>query len=276
MLSYRHAFHAGNPADVLKHLILVQLLEHLILKQKACWYIDTHAGAGTYALASGFAARQGEFRAGIGRLWDRCDLPQAVAHYRQLVSELNPGGALVRYPGSPWFAHRLLRPQDRLWLHELHPADYRVLEKNFDKAGTIVAQTDGLQGLRSHLPPEPRRALVLIDPSYEVKADYETVVTTLEDALKRFPTGTYALWHPLLETAVASRFPLRLRRLNTTTWLHAKLWTRQPGPGLWGSGMFIINPPYTLPSMLETALPFLAETLAEDGQGGFELDWHIG
>ncbi|MEZ5551292.1 MAG: 23S rRNA (adenine(2030)-N(6))-methyltransferase RlmJ [Pseudomonadales bacterium] len=275
MLSYRHAFHAGSPADVLKHLILVQLLEYLTRKEKACWYIDTHAGAGVYALASGFAARKGEYRGGIGRLWERSDLPEVIEHYRQLVSELNPDGKLIRYPGSPWFAQRLLRVQDQLWLHEMHPADCAVLEKSLGKDGAVIAQTDGLQSLRGHLPPQPRRALVLIDPSYEVKADYLTVITTLEDALQRFPTGTYAIWYPLLETAAAGRLPQRLRRLNMNTWLHAELWTRQPGPGMWGSGMFIINPPYTLPPVLETALPCLAAMLGEDGHGGFELDWHL-
>ncbi|GHU34693.1 ribosomal RNA large subunit methyltransferase J [Betaproteobacteria bacterium] len=277
MLSYRHAFHAGNHADVLKHLVLVQLIRYLGQKEKPFWVIDTHAGAGAYDLDAGYAKKLAEYEGGIGRLWERKDLPAPVADYVDLVRRLNPDGRLRKYPGSPLLAWWTLREQDRLRLFELHGSDVRLLRRNFQDAGkrVVVEGSDGFAGLRALLPPPPRRAVVLIDPPYEEKQDYERVIQTLKDALTRFPGGSYAVWYPQLTRLEARELPQRLKRLPVKDWLHAALHVREPasdGFGMYGSGLFVINPPWTLHDTLAGALPFLAETLCEDAGAGFTLE----
>jgi 23S rRNA (adenine2030-N6)-methyltransferase len=275
LLSYRHAFHAGNHADVLKHVVLVALLDYLTAKPKPLWYIDTHAGAGVYALDRGFAAERGEYPQGIGRLWDRTGLPPAVQRYVDLVRELNAGSELHRYPGSPWFARRLLRAADRLWLHELHGADHAALVRAVGGRSVRVDRVDGLDALRRLLPPQPKRALVLIDPSYEVKSEYRRVITALEDAVRRFPSGCYALWYPIIDLPPAVALPGRLTALGVADWLHVRLRVRRSGPGLAGSGVFVVNPPFTLPDTLGASLPELVAGLGQDDDAGFELDWRL-
>jgi 23S rRNA (adenine2030-N6)-methyltransferase len=277
MLSYRHAFHAGNHADVLKHLVLVQLTTYLTQKDKPFWYIDTHSGAGAYALDSGYAVKLCEYKDGIGRLWTRNDLPEALATYVDLVRKLNPDRRLQAYPGSPYFALWTLREQDRLRLFELHSKDARLLQETFKDAGrqVIIEPTDGFAGLKSLLPPAPRRALVLIDPSYEDKQDYERVFHELRDALTRFPGGTYALWYPQLTRLDAHELPQRLKRLPAKSWLHVALRVNEPakdGFGMHGSGMFILNPPWTLHKTLEEVMPYLTEVLALDKGAGYTLE----
>ncbi|MCL4182295.1 MAG: 23S rRNA (adenine(2030)-N(6))-methyltransferase RlmJ [Burkholderiaceae bacterium] len=273
MFSYRHAFHAGNHADVLKHVVLVQLLRHLALKDAPFWVIDTHAGAGLYSLESEWAARRGEFVDGIGRLWPRTDAPAAAADYLAAVHALNPDGVLRHYPGSPFVALGHLREQDRLRLFEMHPNEHRVLAANIAEAGrdaarrTRVQAGDGFAGLKALLPPPPRRALVLIDPSYEDKRDYARVVATLRDALDRFATGCYAIWYPQVQRRESPELARRLERMPGLRWLHATLTVRAPsadGLGLHGSGMFVVNPPWTLEAALREALPWLARVLAQD------------
>jgi 23S rRNA (adenine2030-N6)-methyltransferase len=295
MLSYRHAFHAGNHADVLKHTLLIQLLHYLGQKEAPYMYIDTHAGAGAYALDTGYAAKSAEYESGIARLWERKDLPQPLADYVDLVRSMNPDGKLRFYPGSPYCAERIARPQDRIRLFELHPSDSRLLEDNFRKLEqqgrapadgqarqpaargkrVMIAKGDGFVGLKSLLPPPSRRALVLIDPPYEVKDDYRRVKETLADALKRFPTGTYAVWYPVLQRMEARQLPDRLKRLPGQDWLNVTLMISRPVPdgfGLYGSGMFILNPPWTLEAMLRQLMPRLAELLAREEGAGFTLE----
>lgn len=279
MLSYRHAFHAGNHADVLKHLVLVQLARYLGQKDKPFWVIDTHAGAGAYELDAGYAAKLAEYRGGIGRLWERRDLPQPLADYVDLVRRFNPDGRLLKYPGSPFIALWSVREQDRLRLFELHSKDARLLQENFREAGkrVIVEGSDGFAGLKALLPPPPRRALVLIDPSYEEKQDYERVIQSLKDALTRFPGGTYAVWYPQLTRLEACELPQRLKRLPAKGWLNVALRVREPakdGFGMHGSGMFILNPPWTLHDTLAGAMLFLADALREDAGAGFTLEQH--
>lgn len=276
MLSYRHAFHAGNHADVLKHFVLVCLIRHLAKKDKPFWVIDTHAGAGAYGLDAGYATRNAEFETGIARLWQRADLPEALADYVDLVRAMNPAGGLSFYPGSPYLAARLLRPQDRLRLFEMHPTDVDLLGKTFqgDKR-IIVTRGDGFAGLKALLPPPPRRALALIDPSYEDKADYSNVVGALKDSLKRFPTGTYAIWYPQLARPEARRLPERLRAIPGAAWLDVSLAIRKPvpgEPGMNGSGMFVVNPPWTLADTLNACLPTLADCLGAPGRAEARLD----
>ncbi len=278
MLSYRHSFHAGNHADVLKHLVLVQLIDYLKQKDKPFWVVDTHAGAGLYPLDAGHATKLAEHEGGISRLWSRDDLPPAVAAYVDLVRPLNPQGELKAYPGSPWIAWKLLRPEDRLRLFELHSTDIRTVADNFREAGRQVAVThgDGFAGLKSLLPPPPRRALVLIDPSYETAADYRNVHKSLEEALTRFATGTYAVWYPILAKPEAKALPEKLKALGAKSWLNVTLTVRRQPPGVFGmpgSGMFVLNPPWTLEKTLRETLPWLVDALREDDGAGFTLEF---
>jgi 23S rRNA (adenine2030-N6)-methyltransferase len=282
MLSYRHAFHAGNPADVLKHLVWIQVLDYLSRKGKPFMVVDTHAGAGMYLLDSTMAKKTGEWQTGIGRLWplpiER--LPEAVARYRAVIADANNGTALTQYPGSPWICGHCTRHADPLRFFELHPSDAPLLAQTlrFAQKRTQITQADGLTGLKALMPPAARRAAVLIDPAYEDKTDYGKVINTLRDALQRFATGTYVLWYPLLARREAVELPERLLKLGAGNWLHVTLSTQPPasdGLGMTGSGLFVINPPWTLPAMLEDTLPWLAEQLGEDGHGSYTLDWQI-
>lgn len=291
MLSYRHAFHAGNHADVLKHVVLIQLMRYLGQKDTPYVYIDTHAGAGVYALDTGYAAKNAEYETGIGRLWDRTDLPQPVAEYVQLVKAMNPSGKMRYYPGSPYCADRIMREQDRIRLFELHPSDSKILEDNFRKAEAhaaaqgqragargkrvMISKGDGFTGLKALLPPPSRRGLVLIDPPYENKDDYRHVKDTLIDALTRFATGTYAVWYPLLQRMESRQLPDKLKRLPGNGWLNVTLSISAPSPdgfGLHSSGMFVINPPWTLEPMLRELMPSLVKVLGCDSGAAFTLE----
>jgi 23S rRNA (adenine2030-N6)-methyltransferase len=277
MLSYRHAFHAGNHADVLKHLVLVQLGRYLAQKDKPFWIVDTHAGAGLYALDTGYATQLKEYEGGIGRLWARRDLPAALADYVGLVRACNPDGSLRFYPGSPWLALQTLRPQDRLRLYELHSSDSKILQDNFADQGrrVSIACANGFDALKALLPPPPRRALVLIDPPYETRDDYTHVIAALNEGLTRFATGTYAVWYPQLARPEARQLPDRLKRLPVRNWLHVTLGVHTPsadGYGMHGSGMFVINPPWTLNATLAGIMPYLVEVLGQDAGAGFTLD----
>ena len=230
MLSYRHAFHAGSHTDVLKHAVLIALLDHLNLKDKPWWYIDTHAGAGIYDLHSDYARKTAESDTGIGRLWDRTDLPPMIESYVELVRGLNPNGRLRLYPGSPFCAYRRARADDRLRLFELHSSDHRLLSSTFSEAGRQVRiePSDGHAGLKAVLPPQTRRALVLIDPSYEVKRDYPRTVEALTDGLARFSSGTYMVWYPLLQKPDARQLPERLKATRPPAWLNVTLSVQSP------------------------------------------------
>ncbi|MDD2725132.1 MAG: 23S rRNA (adenine(2030)-N(6))-methyltransferase RlmJ [Methylovulum sp.] len=274
MLSYRHAFHAGNFADVLKHTVLVQILRYLGQKDKAFCYVDTHAGPGDYVLTSEYALKNREFDNGIGRLWQRDDTPACVADYVQLAKQANAGGQLGHYPGSPRFAKILLRPQDRLFLYELHPTEQKILQKSLggDKRATIIAD-DGLKHASGLLPPHERRGLVLIDPSYELKNDYESVVETLIKMHKRFATGTYALWYPVVSRRRTQALEHALHRSGIANMHLFELGVQEDSqaPGMTACGMLVINPPWTLPAEMQTTLPWLADTLGIDGAGFYRI-----
>jgi 23S rRNA (adenine2030-N6)-methyltransferase len=267
MLAYRHAFHAGNHADVLKHLVLVQLLHYMSRKDKGMRIVDTHAGAGLYALDSPQALKKGEYRQGIARLWSAGDAPVAVTEYLELVRRFNADGQLRHYPGSPLMAQALMRPQDQLRLFELHPADHQVLQAQLGAArGVELRQADGFALLKSQLPPPTRRALVLIDPSYEGHDDYVHAATAVRDALRRFAEGVYLVWYPVVSKPGAATLVRSLKDLAPRGWLHARL-TVQPtdaqGFGLAGSGVVVINPPHTLHARLLAALPWLVAALRQ-------------
>ncbi len=280
MLSYRHAFHAGNHADVLKHLVLLQLLDYMRRKDKPFWYIDTHAGAGAYSLTEGFATRNAEFDTGIARLWDDDCPPKAVARYLDLIRQLNANGSLAFYPGSPWLALQVMRDADRARLFELHPADQALLQANTADADqrAKVSYEDGFAGIKALLPPPSRRAVVLIDPSYEDKKDYQRIQDSLQQSLKRFGSGCYAIWYPLLQRVEARMVADRLKTVAGNNWLDVSLTVHTPragGFGMHGSGMFIVNPPFILPDTLRIVMPYLVERLGQDGGAGFVLDSRI-
>ena len=278
MLAYRHAFHAGNHADVLKHSVLALVLRHMNLKEKPYRLVDTHAGAGGYSLEGAYAQKKGEYEQGIARLWPREDLPEPVADYVNLVRRFNPDGQLKQYPGSPAFAQMLLRPQDQLRLFELHPTDFRILNAFVgESTGAEAKCADGFVALKGQLPPPSRRGAVLVDPSYEGHADYGKVVAMLREAVPRFAEGTYMVWYPQVQKLEAVRLPKRLQALAPKGWLHARLTVQRPdsqGFGLAGSGVFIINPPFTLHAQLQTLLPWLVGALAQYEGANFLLEQH--
>ncbi len=294
MFSYRHAFHAGNHADVLKHTVLIATLQHLLQKDAALTVLDTHAGAGLYRLDGDYASTSAESADGILRLVPPAAPPAlapALQDYVDMVRAFNQGDATRVYPGSPFITQRLLRAQDKLKLFELHPTDARSLAGNIAQleAGRQVAvlQEDGFEGVKKFIPPPARRALVLCDPSYEIKSDYLRVQALLQDALKRFATGVYAVWYPIIPRAEAHDLPRRLKTLAQKAgkpWLHATLTVKSSKlaspaagegarrPGLPASGMFVVNPPFTLQGVLREALPQMAQLLAQDRNASHTLE----
>ncbi|MEO8038118.1 MAG: 23S rRNA (adenine(2030)-N(6))-methyltransferase RlmJ [Betaproteobacteria bacterium] len=269
MFSYRHGFHAGNHADVLKHVVLVQLLQHLALKDKPFTVVDTHAGGGSYLLDAGFAAKSREFDTGIARLWSPMELPAALAEYVAQIRAFNPDGRLRLYPGSPRIAYRMLRPHDRLHAFELHTTEIRALNEHFRDADrrVVVHAEDGFAGLKALLPPPSRRGLVLIDPSYEDKADYRKVIAAATEALQRFATGIVAIWYPLVQRPESAKLPVQLQRMTTGDWLDISLTVTTPaedGLGLHGSGVFVFNPPWKLEASLRAAKDDLTAALGQD------------
>ncbi len=277
MLSYRHCFHAGNHADVLKHLVLSEALRYLVGKPAPLRYIDTHTGPGACHLGSGYSGRTGEFLDGIGRIWAATDLPEPLRRYRGLVERFNPEGALERYPGSPLVAAALLRREDRGFLFELHPADATELEASLGADRRFrVARADGLAALRGLVPPPDRRAFVLIDPPYERDEEYDAVVEAVDDARRRFPGGCYAVWYPVLAKDAARFLPERVLSLGGGTRARIELRVApEPadGWGMFGSGLAVLNPPWGLKAVLEECLPYLAGVLGNEGAGRSSFSW---
>ncbi|MBP6117408.1 MAG: 23S rRNA (adenine(2030)-N(6))-methyltransferase RlmJ [Neisseriaceae bacterium] len=278
MLSYRHAFHAGNHADVLKHLCLKLVLDYFNQKDKPYWYIDTHAGAGLYDLESAYAQKTGEHIEGISLLQQAPHLPPELSAFMALIASFQTEHPC--YPGSPLVANALLRGDDKLRLFELHPTDSQHLLANFRGAGrrTQVKIEDGFKGLISQLPPPTRRAAVLIDPPYEQKQDYQLVVDTLKEALKRFASGCYMVWYPCLSRAESKKLPEALKKLSPEQYLQVELHVSSPnmdGFGMFGSGMLIINPPYQLKQQLQLIMPKLTELLAQNSGAKYVLQAQI-
>ena len=332
MFSYRHAFHAGNHADVLKHTCLIALMKYLTQKDTALTVIDTHAGAGLYRLDGDYTETSGEASEGIFKLLLASKQPPAQAgraqaapkkvatpapsdtaakpkpeiaypwapalqDYLDVLRSLNPHFAqtgdpahLKIYPGSPFIEQKFLSGRDKLKLFELHPTDFKSLSGNIEQLGVgrqvVVAREDGFEGLKTFLPPPARRAMVLCDPSYEMKTDYLRVSACMADSVKRFATGTYAVWYPIIPRPEAHDLPRKLKTIAVKagrSWLNAtltvkssKLTTDTEGevvrPGLPASGMFIINPPHTLKAELNAALPQMVALLGQDRNASFTLE----
>jgi 23S rRNA (adenine2030-N6)-methyltransferase len=322
MFSYRHAFHAGNHADVLKHTILIALCKYLCGKDTALSVIDTHAGAGLYRLDGDYTETSGEAKEGVFKLFQashetvvqqiqtparpKKEAPKAITpedfcpalqDYALVLRGLNPKFAetgdasqLKIYPGSPFITQQFLEGRDKLKLFELHPTDFKSLSGNIAQLGAgrqvSVAREDGFESLKTFLPPPSRRAMVFCDPSYEMKSDYARVSACMADAVKRFATGTYVVWYPVIPRPEAHDLPRKLKTLAVKAsrpWLNAvltvkssKLTTDDEGdvvrPGLPASGMFVINPPHTLKAQLQLALPQMVTLLGQDRNAGFTLD----
>ena len=276
MLSYRHGFHAGNFADVLKHSIVSLIIQALKQKDKPFVYIDTHAGAGKYQLQSEFAQKTSEYQQGIARLWQAHPIPEAARDYLAVVRAENTA-QLLRYPGSPQLVRRLIRNQDRMQLSELHSTDFASLQQLFvgDKL-VSVEKEDGLQTLLKKLPPIQRRGLVLIDPSYEVKADYRNAVDSLIKAYQHFATGTYALWYPVIDRDVTETLLKRLADSGIRRQLRIEHCLQSDGAvrGMTGSGMLLINPPWQLEEQANSLLPWLNQLLT-DNQGHWQIVWQV-
>jgi 23S rRNA (adenine2030-N6)-methyltransferase len=273
-MNYRHAFHAGNFADVVKHLILTRIILYFQRKAAAFRVIDTHAGRGRYDLTSREAERSPEWRDGIARVLAK-GLPDLATPYLDAIRAFNPDG-VATYPGSPVLARHLLRPQDRLEAVELHPEDAATLREEF--AGDIqtrVIALDGWLALGAHLPPKEKRGIVLVDPPFEEDGEWERLVAGLVKAHKRFATGTYALWYPLKDVPEVEAFVAALRDTGIPDILRIELTIRKPSTPsrLFGTGMIVVNPPYVLEAEMKTLLPPLAAALADDGRGGWRLEW---
>jgi 23S rRNA (adenine2030-N6)-methyltransferase len=281
-VNYRHAYHAGNFADVVKHVVLARLLEYLKQKDKAFRVVDTHAGIGRYDLSSLEAQKTGEWQDGIGRLINAsfaAPVAALLAPYLEAVRSLNPEGGIQKYPGSPLIARHLMRKQDRLSAIELHPKDAAKLRTLF--AGDFQAriiELDGWLALGAHLPPKEKRGLVLIDPPFEEAGEFDRLVDGLVTAHKRWPGGIYALWYPIKDRRAIIAFRKALKQSGIPKILDIEFEIRPASsePSLDGSGMVVVNPPFTLEGELRTVLPALHKLLAVEKPAHWTLEWLAG
>ena len=275
-MNYRHAFHAGNHADVLKHVVLLGVLEALERKQAPFFVLDTHAGRGQYLLQGEQSDRTGEARGGIFRLFVLRGLPPLVQHYLRRVQADNPVGALVNYPGSPLLAAQAMRAQDRLVACELQPDEARALGHLFERDGRVqVLARDGYGAVKALLPPKERRGVVLIDPPYEAQDDeFPRILESLRDGLERWPTGIFAVWYPIKRRRSVLPFLRKAAALPVKSSLVAEVLVRPDDSPLRlnGSGMLVLNPPWKLDLALAQALPELAKLMGEDGASS-RLEW---
>ncbi|SCC20765.1 23S rRNA (adenine(2030)-N(6))-methyltransferase RlmJ [Gilliamella intestini] len=272
MLSYRHSYHAGNHADVLKHIVLTLCIESLKEKEKPFLYLDTHSGAGRYLLRSEHAEKTGEYLSGINLLWQQSNIPELINTYISVLKRYNPFDELKYYPGSPLIAKQLLREQDKLNLTELHPTDYPLLKQEFSKdKRTKVLREDGFAQLKSKLPPQSRRGIVLIDPSYEMKDDYQKIPIVLLEAYKRFATGVYLIWYPVVSRTQTQKMINNIVSLGIKRISQFELAIKPDNnqKGLTASGMIVINPPWKLHEQMHTILPWLKTTLDVEKTGNF-------
>ncbi len=276
-MNYRHAYHAGNFADVFKHLVLVLVIEHLKQKPAPFRVIDSHAGAGHYDLTAIEAHKTGEWQSGIGRLLDAeppADVAAVLAPYLALIRDENRSGPLERYPGSPWVARKLLRRDDSLIANELHPDDRAALEKLFGgDPQTKVMGIDGWLALKALLPPKERRGVVLVDPPFEEPGELSRMAQGLEAAVRRFATGTFLLWYPIKDPRPVAQFKRDLSRLALGKVQAIELYIREPADiGLLnGAGLIVVNPPFTLVQKLSIVLPWLTDVLGDGSGSRFAL-----
>jgi len=277
MLSYRHAFHAGNHADVLKHAILIHCIQYMLKKEKPFQYVDTHAGAGLYELTTGFADRIREYEKGVARILEVEDpLPEILNSYVSMVQSFNPTTKLEFYPGSPLIAQRLLRSFDQMRFHELHKADYEILHSHTVSDPRVLSQQkEGLKGMIKSFPPPSRRGIVLIDPPYENKLEYEVIGEAVSEALQKFASAMILIWYPMLESGLFEYLKEDLQQVTGERWLNVEMLVREKGKGLFGSGLWIVNPPWDLPGAIESMKSMLIERLGETNSAKLTLSFQI-
>ncbi len=284
IMNYRHAYHAGNFADVLKHAVLALVIEHLKQKPQPFRIVDLHAGIGLYDLSGEEAGKTGEWRDGIGRLLKQRlpdDVAAILAPYLDAVRSVNldllPGGDIRFYPGSPLLARQLMRPGDQLVANELHGDDFETLKNQLRKQpDTKVLNLDAWQAVKSLLPPKERRGAVLIDPPFELANEFEAIEAGLSDGLRRFANGVYVIWYPVKDPARVTRFLRQIRGLGVSKIVNASLSIagRDPDAGLTETGLLIVNPPFRLKAQLDQLLPCLVTALAKGPGAGFSVsDW---
>ena len=278
MFSYRHGYHAGNFADVLKHSMLIQIIKLMKRKDKPIVYIDTHAGAGEYTLSHEFAQKTGEYKEGIARLWEKEDLPDSLRDYIRAVKAFgHEPDELHVYPGSPSFVQQELRKSDRMLLHELHGTDYENLQDCFTRARKVkLLRSDGLQGLISAVPPLERRGVILIDPSYEIKSDYEDVVTAILKAHKRFSNGVFILWYPVVNRELTEKMLRRLAVSGIKKQLRVEQSVQADSNefGMTGAGLLVINPPWKLDEIARETIQYLGPILSQ-GEHSQTVKWEV-
>jgi 23S rRNA (adenine2030-N6)-methyltransferase len=278
MLAYRHLFHAGNFADVFKHALLTRLLLLLARKDKPFCYLDTHAGIGLYELTHPWAQKLAEYHDGIERVWGRDDVPPLLAPYLDAVRADNPDGRLRRYPGSPRIAQRLLRDTDRMVLTELNLDDCKQLAAVFAADRRVVVEhADGYQALKAHLPPRERRGLILVDSSFDRPQEFERLTQGVITAHRRFATGVYALWYPLMAPPVMHAFARGVvaSGIRKVLELELSVFPEKWSVSLRGSGMLVINPPFGFEEEASALLPWLWQALSSEGEGKWRVNWLI-
>jgi 23S rRNA (adenine2030-N6)-methyltransferase len=277
-VNYRHAFHAGSFADVVKHVVLCRVLDYLRVKPAPFRVIDIHAGGGLYDLAGTDARRGGEWRDGIGRVWQQPFAPPVealLAPYRAALTEFNAGDTLRRYPGSPLIAHSMLRAQDRLIACELEPKAFRALARNLRDPRVKTLEVDGWTALSAALPPKERRGLVMLDPPFEQGDDYARLARGLAEAHRKWASGIFLLWYPIKGRPEPDRLAKSLKKLAIARILRAEL-TVAPlsDPSrLNGCGVILVTPPWSMEAELSMLWPALAQRLVRSGKAGFRLDW---
>ncbi|OTQ60284.1 23S rRNA (adenine(2030)-N(6))-methyltransferase RlmJ [Gilliamella sp. A7] len=272
MLSYRHSYHAGNHADVLKHIVLTLCINSLKEKEKPFLYLDTHSGAGRYLLQSEHAEKTGEYLSGINLIWQQSETPELLNTYLSVLKRYNPFDNLKYYLGSPLIAKQLLREQDKINLTELHPTDYPLLRQEFSKDKRArVLREDGFSQLKSKLPPESRRGIVLIDPSYEIKDDYQKIPKALLEAYKRFATGIYLIWYPVVSRTQTQKMIDEIVNLGIKKISQFEFAIKPDNnqKGMTASGMIVINPPWKLQQQMQTIMPWLKNTLDTEKTGNY-------
>ncbi|EGQ9205598.1 23S rRNA (adenine(2030)-N(6))-methyltransferase RlmJ [Vibrio cholerae] len=277
MLSYRHSFHAGNHADVLKHIVQSLILNSLQQKEKPFVYHDTHSGVGRYDLTHEWSEKTGEYKQGIARVWQKDHIPAELDSYLDAIRQLNQGETLRYYPGSPRVARAHLREQDRMVLTELHPSDYPLLEQEFHRDRQVsIYKEDGFTRLKASLPPQERRGLVLIDPPYELAKEYRDVVQAIAQSYKRWATGIYAIWYPVVNRCDINDMVEGLQGLGIRKILQIELGVSPDTNerGMTASGMIVVNPPWTLESQMQTILPFLKQAIAP-ATGHYKVEWVV-
>lgn len=257
MLSYQHMYHAASFADVVKHLVLTRILAYLTQKDKPLFYIDTHSGRGLYSLNDRASLKTSERTQGIDLIWDkRQKLPTLCQPYIEIIQQCNPDLRLNFYPGSPFIAQQLLRPQDRMVFCDLHPQEFSHLQSTFKADKRIFCkETDGISQLKALLPPKERRGLIFIDPTFEVKTEYKTIPDAIKNAFKQFATGTYCLWYPIIDRIFHKQLINRLALIEAPfIGVEFKQKTHKSS-GMTATGLWVINPPYTLQNELKSMQP---------------------